>query len=126
MAAAVQSMPRVLRGGGEEYKIAIRLSVMTADQIENVNYAVDSRYPPRAPQTVDMIVVTRPTAPCILQLISDVTAAVFTVGAVAYTTAYLPVRVTTEMGGDISGAVVDVIMTFNGISSGGLIVDATH
>ena len=119
MAAALQVSPRVLKATGEEIIMCVRLTTMTADQIENVSYAVIGQAPPRKPQRVDMQVVTRPTAPCVLQLVCNPDAAVAA-------SQYVPVRVTTEAGGGIAGAAVDIYLHFNAVSSGGMIVDPFH
>jgi hypothetical protein len=107
--------------------VAVRLSGMTSDEPENVNFAADSRFPLAVPKDVRMRVVTPPTARCILQMACNpaastlVQASTPSAGTAVAGSLTVPVRVYTEIGGDIAGAVVDVLAEYSMISSGGLI-----
>jgi hypothetical protein len=130
MAAAVQTPIGVLDQSDARIVVAVRLSVMTSDQLENVNFAADSRFPLSVPKLVRMEIVTPPTVPCILQMSCNKAASALvqaTARSAAAATAgslTVPVRVYTEMGGDIAGAVVDIVAEFGMYSSGGLINSA--
>ena len=136
MAAATQSNQRILKATGEEYTFAVRLSAMTSDQVESIILsAISSRIPWAAPNSVRMEIVTPPTNRCGLFLACDASNATAVLPALDNPNSGGPpagsltlnsVRVYTEGGGDITGAVVDLIITFNSISGGGLIIDSTH
>lgn len=115
MAAATQSYPRFVQQNDATIQFAIRLSAMTSGQTENVSYAVESRLPAAKPIKTEMLVVTPPTAICTLQHACNVESAVAA-------SKYVPVRVYTEAGGDITGAVVDIVLHFDRVDYGGFIV----
>jgi hypothetical protein len=109
MAAAVQSMPLTLVHNDNEILVSVRLSVMTSDQTENVSY-VSTRAPKRIPRDVRMRIITPPTNRCTMNLSCDPAAS-------TAATQLCPVKVYTEMGGDITGAVVDVLLSFDGLAA---------
>ena len=115
MAAATQSMQRFVRQNGELIEYAIRLSAMTSGQVENVDYSVNNQLATVQPVKAEMVIVTAPAALCLVGMICNVAAATAANRTV-------PVRVYTEAGGDITGCVVDVILSFNAVDSGGFIV----
>lgn len=112
--AATQSKQRFVKYNANEIIIAVRLSAMTSDLVENVSYAesVDTRFPKRKPCRVSYTIVTPPTARGLLALAVDPEAAV----ATSSTVCYVPVR---AYGSDLAGAVIDVELHFDGSSDGG-------
>jgi hypothetical protein len=111
MAAATQTQPKCLVQNDANVVVSVRLSAMTSDQVENVSYLI-SRAPYAKPREVTMHIITEPTARCGLFMQCDPNAAVITPVA---TNRYVPVRVYTEAGGDITGAVVEIHMSFDAI-----------
>ena len=111
MAAAIQ-VPRLVIHNDSEIVVAVRLSVMTSDQIENLNYFL-STAPYATPRHAWLEVVTPSLAHSVLQLACDCNAAVLLPRA---TTRYVPGRVYTEAGGDITGAIVDVMLSFDAVN----------
>lgn len=138
MAAATQSSPRLLKATGEEYSFAVRFSNMTSDQVESIVLSsLSTRMPWVGPNDIHMVIVTPPTNRCGLFMACDVSNYTAVIPALdnpnvlgnpAGSLTLNAIRFYTEAGGDITGAVVDVVMTFNAISGGatGLIIDATH
>ena len=127
MPAATQTPVGVLDQSDARIVAAVRLSAMTSDQVENVNFAVDTRFPLSIPKLVRMEIVTAPTARCVLQMECNKTASALVQSTALSGAAFVqgtltvPVRVYTELGGDITGAVIDVIAEFGMYSTGGLI-----
>ena len=109
MAAAVQSSLRCLIANDADIVVATRLSAMTSDQIETLSFAT-SRAPKRLPRSVRMRVITPPTARCVMNFSCDESAG-------SATSQTVPVRVYTEAGGDISGAVVEFELSFDGVAA---------
>jgi hypothetical protein len=132
MAAATQTPIGVLDQSDTRIVVAVRLSAMTSDQLESVNFAADSRFPLAVPKLVRMEIVSEPSARCVLQMVCNKAASTLVQStalsgqaAVAGSLA-VPVRVYTEIGGDITGAVVDIIAEFGMYSTGGLINGAAR
>jgi len=129
--AASQSPVGVLDQSDSRIVVAVRLSGMTSALLENVNFAMDSRYPLSVPKLVRMEIVTPPTALCTLQMCCNKAASALVQAtarsgqAATAGSLTVPVRVYTEVGGDITGAVVDIIAEFGMYSSGALINGAS-
>ena len=104
MAAATQSLPVLFDLGGGKKLFRKQLSVMTSDQVETLSYNYSS-CPALKPNRATLVIQIAPTARCGLFMECDVTAA----NAVNKT---VPVRIYTEVGGDIAGAVVVIRLEF--------------
>lgn len=141
MAAATQSFPQILDHSDARIVCAVRLSSMTSDQIEQVNFAVDTRIPIAVPKDVRMRIITSPTARCglFLDLVGFTMSTAAGNNPITLTqltalsgqtpnnppfgnyTLTVPCRVYVESGGDITGAVVDIIAEWSMYSSGQLL-----